>query len=266
MSILLVGCGNLGRSILDGAYKTGAIDRNHLHIIQRSKREDIQAAGIYESITEVPVSLQPQIIIIAVKPKDFDEVLISLKAHFKSGNFPVIISLAAGKTVQKIKSIAGENAPVIRAMPNTPASIGMAVTAAYASLEVPSYAKVFAKNLFESIGGYFEIPDENWLNPITAISGSGPAYVFYFMELLIKSAVKHGLPIEFAREITQATFAGAVALSQQDGADLNHLRAAVTSKGGTTEAAITTMQNMNLDQIIESAIDNAIARAEDLCG
>jgi pyrroline-5-carboxylate reductase len=204
----------------------------------------------------------PDIVVWGVKPAQMKEVVSKSVEQFKT--HPVYVSIAAGRTLQVLTGYAGADVKIIRSMPNTPVSIGEGVTGLCALQNVSGAEKNLVHDLFASVGKAVWI-DENQMNALTALCGSGPAYVFYFMECLAQAAAKLGLDAEDTDRLTRQMVKGAAGLASQSKESLEQLRKNVTSPGGTTEAALEVwMREGTLDAQSLEALETAIKRAVDM--
>lgn len=257
-NILLVGCGNMGGAMLSRWQEKLSANYNFLVI---SPSHD--AGGVsYKSLADLPASYSLDIIIFAVKPQMLAEIFPEYKSRFSE--VPIYISIAAGKTIEFFKEHLGKDAKIIRTMPNTPAMVGKAVTALCASENVLAAERNIASELMNAVGSTIWV-QESEMNAVTAISGSGPAYLFLFLESLTKAAENLGFSSEVAKKLALATVHGSVHLAEKSGESLEQLRKNVTSKGGTTEAALNIlMQDNALENLINNAVQAAVKRASEL--
>ncbi len=294
-SVLIIGVGNLGRALLSGVIKSGTLSPSNIKAVEKSadRLKEFPDINFAASLHDLPDDYMPDAIIVAVKPGDFNNVLTEITKRFcnssgvgtadrlplpftgggRGGHLsschsnntfvPLIISVAAGKTIKLMESLTGGQAAIIRAMPNTPAAIGQAVTVACANAACSDMQRDFAAKILKSIGSLFWVEGEDTLNAVTALSGSGPAYVFYFLESLIEAGVKNGLPQELADQLARLTLAGAGNMALQSSTSLEEMRRAVTSPSGTTEAALKVL-SPTFPALIEQAITAATTRAREL--
>lgn len=260
--LLLVGCGKMGSILLtrwknavpDGIERIAVIDPG-------AKQKQIAGCKIYPSIENLPDGFSPTVIVFAIKPQDLASTIPLYGARF--GRKPLYLSVAAGKTAAFIASYLPANAPVVRAMPNLPARIGESITALHAPATVSATHKKSADALMSAIGKTLWIKDENWMDGITAIAGSGPAYLFLFMEALTQAGVECGLDPDIALQLVRQTVKGAALLAEQN--DCKDLRTQVTSPGGTTEAALSVLlDNNRFKKLISEAVQAAARRAVEL--
>lgn len=224
-----------------------------------------------ESLSHTPHDFIPRIIVLAIKPQSFAGAMPMLRdyiarIHAKSHSLPLLISILAGITTEKIQAALVPHIPVIRAMPNTPALIRSGISACFASASVSEKDKTLAAHILSSVGDIVWLSQETDMNIATALSGSGPAYVFYFIESLIEAGIAQGLSPEVSETLARATLKGSVALSEHMDIALAQLRKNVTSPGGTTEAGLSILmdENSGLSPLISRTVARARKRAEAL--
>lgn len=205
------------------------------------------------------VTAVPECVVLAVKPQMMESLLPPLFAKF--GAKPLYISIAAGKTLGFFERFLPGSA-IVRAMPNTPSLVGKGMSGLYANAATTHYQKTLAENLLKAAGEVIWLEKESLMDVVTAISGSGPAYLFLFMESLVKAAIENGITPEQAKILVLQMVTGAAELAMQSGESLAELRQNVTSKGGTTEAALgVLMHNDVLESLLKQAVDAAVHRA-----
>lgn len=251
----IIGGGNMGEAIVTSCLKSFFI-----HICEKDPKRQEYLRAHYKLIS-YDISRLAQIsdvIILAVKPQDFDEALKELSKVIRKEI--LVISIAAGITTKYIEKILGKNTRVVRTMPNMPALIGQGITAVCAGQNAQKEDLDIACKIFNSLGQTVVV-EEDLIDTITAVSGSGPAYVFLFMECMIKAAHTLGLKEELAADLVKATFAGSVNLLIKQKMEPSALRIKVTSKGGTTQAALDVFKKKNIEEVIEKALKAAKKRA-----
>ena len=204
------------------------------------------------------------VIILATKPQKLQEVIRSVKEQISSRK-PTIISIAAGISIESITGWIGSPSPVIRVMPNTPALVNRGVSGLYANTQCSEEQKSLAEQIMHAVGQVVWVNQESDIDIVTGISGSGPAYFFKMMEVMIDTAQAHGLDKDTATTLVLETAAGAAQLAISSADQPAVLRRKVTSPAGTTEAALMTMESMGIDLTINEGIKAAIARSETLC-
>lgn len=206
--------------------------------------------------------IQPvDIIVLAIKPQMMRDICAMIKPHV-AHDCPVL-SIAAGQTLASIKTYFHEEQPIIRAMPNLPAAVGAGITALCANENGKQY-RALSETLLNAVGTSVWLDDEGLMDAVTAISGSGPAYVFYLIEALSDAAIKLGLPAAIAMQLARQTVTGSAALAAQDNTPAATLRDNVTSKGGTTEAALSVLMDGRWQEILNEATAKAAARSKEL--
>lgn len=260
----IIGCGNMGEAILN---RLSDILEKSVSIMvsefDAKRRDYIQSK--YKIIVEVDnneVVKFADVIILAVKPGDIETVLKGEICCGASKN-KLLISIAAGITTKYIENIVGKDIPVIRAMPNMAASIGESISSISAGSAVTPEHMRLAREILLAIGDVVEV-EEKLVDAVTAISGSGPAYFFYVMEALIESGCDAGLKEDIARKLVLKTALGSAKLLKELKEDPAVLRSKVTSKGGTTEAAIKVFESKKIKGIIRDAVKAARARSKEL--
>ena len=204
-----------------------------------------------------------EVIVLAVKPQVMREVLVPLREPCQQYR-PLLLSIAAGITESAIDKWTGGGLPIVRAMPNTPALVGSGATGLYANDNVSDKQRDMAESLMRAVGVAVWLDDESLLDPVTALSGSGPAYFMLFMEALEQAAVDHGLRRDTAHLLILETCLGAAKLAMESEEDLAELRRRVTSPGGTTERALLVMEDANLKDTLKDAFKAASDRAREL--
>jgi len=263
MNICFIGGGNMAKALIGGLIKRGYAT-SHIRVVEV---EADRCAELHEEFnvrasTDMNEAVvRSQTIVLAIKPQQLREVAAQLAPLLEER---LVISIAAGIRTQDIVRWTGSQ-NVVRCMPNTPALIRSGVTALYATPAVKPDHCQKAEAILSSVGSTFWLDDEVLLDGVTAISGSGPAYVFYFIEAMQQAAYELGLDEEQARQMVLDTFIGASKLAQSSkDVDVATLRARVTSKNGTTEKAIKSMDASRVKQDIVNAIHAAAARSKEM--
>ena len=273
--ITLLGCGKMGSAMLEGWLADTNLDANftiiephqtHLGWLQWQKTVRLYADCAAAIADGAPVSTM---IVLAVKPQMMDDAIAGL-GNMKHADC-AYLSIAAGISTGWLKQRLGDAAIVIRAMPNTPAAIGKGITALYAdapnqaSNQAPNQARNLASQLLAAVGQVVHVQDEALMDGVTALSGSGPAYVFLLVEAMTEAGIKAGLPDDLAAELAKATVCGAGALMAAVDTAPAILRENVTSKGGTTAAALAVlMADDGLTSLMTKAVAAAKARSIEL--
>jgi pyrroline-5-carboxylate reductase len=264
--VVLVGAGNMGGAMLTGWLKHGVAGRD-LTVIDPSPSTAMMAlmadAGVIHC-TAAPENLIADVLFLAVKPQVMQAVLPPLKRLI--GSQTVVVTVAAGKTLDFLETHLGQ-AAMVRAMPNTPAMVGRGITGAFANGRVNQKQLQTVTDLLKVSGPVEWVSAESDIDAVTAVSGSGPAYVFYLVECMAEAGRKLGLPEDVAMRLARATVAGAGEMLHQSPDEAAVLRRNVTSPGGTTAAALAVLMAENgMQTLFDVAIEAARKRAEDLAG
>jgi len=226
----------------------------------RPKKPGLRAVGSTSEISDTP-----EIVVLAVKPQTMDGVLPDLKRFAEAGS--VFLSIAAGKTLKYFASHLGAAAKVVRSMPNTPAAVRQGITVACAAKGVSAAEKQRCQQLLEAVGQALWVEDEALLDPVTALSGSGPAYVFLLVEAMAAAGAKLGLKPEMAMQLARATVAGSGVLLKQSSEPAQQLRVNVTSPGGTTAEALKVLMAADgIQPVFDKALAAASRRSKELAG
>lgn len=263
--IAFIGGGNMGRALIAGLLARGASPAD-LAVADSHEptRTALQADfGVRASADNAGVVAAADIVVLAVKPQGMGEVLAPLAAVFAQRR-PLVISIAAGVRTASLAGWCGAGVSIVRAMPNRPALCGAGITGLYASSGTPSDARQRAGAVLSAVGETVWVEREDDLDVVTAVSGSGPAYFFLLAEQLAASGARLGLDAVTARRLAVATLHGAGRLAQASDGDLARLRADVTSKGGTTEAALRSLAAAHFDDIVAAAVEAAVKRGREL--
>lgn len=267
-SIGFIGAGNMATSLIHGLINKGTpgesiwasdIDTDKLHSLAGD-------CGINAATPEQTVQ-SADTLVLAVKPQVMEGVCKTLIDALPAGsNKPLFVSIAAGITLSSLERWLGEDAAIVRCMPNTPALVGMGASGLFANTRVNDAQRQTALQLMEAVGIASWVNQEADLDAVTAVSGSGPAYFFLFMEAMQETAIEMGLSAELARQLVYQTAAGAAKLASQSDDDVAELRRKVTSPGGTTEQAIAQFENGGLRELVRKALLAARDRSVELAG
>lgn len=254
----IIGGGNMGAAIISRTFS-----KYRIALCEKDKARCAFLKRKYRIVTAdlKAVLASSDVIILAVKPQDVDSLLAELKLLLTPKQ--IVISIAAGLTTGLLEKSLGKTTRVIRTMPNMPAQIGQGMTALCSGRQASAKDLQIAVKLFSYIGETV-IVDENSMDSVTAVSGSGPAYLFLFIECFLKAAEKTGLKPEAAQQLVNATLLGSVNLYLKSKEPAGVLRAKVTSKGGTTQAALDYFLDNNFEKMFADAVGAAKARARQL--
>jgi pyrroline-5-carboxylate reductase len=263
LKISFIGGGNMASALIGGlAGKLTA--GSNIHVV------DINADALQKLSQQFGVTTAPQIdaaigrsdvIVLAVKPQQMKEVVSQLQSHVGS---QLVLSIAAGIRAVDLSRWLNGHSAIVRTMPNTPALIGQGITGMVAMSGVSKEQHEAADAIMRAVGPTVWLDDEALIDPVTAVSGSGPAYVFYFIEAMQQAAQEMGLTTEQGTQLAIATFVGASQLAAQSPEPVSVLRERVTSKGGTTYAALTSMEASGIKESIVRAMKAAAARGKEL--
>jgi pyrroline-5-carboxylate reductase len=264
-NIGILGGGNMGRALIGGMLRRGTRPE---HIAVGESAEAARRAlaadfGITATPDNAAAIEQASVIVVAVKPQVAGTVLAPLHPLLQRSR-PLVISIAAGIRVEALQSWCGPGITVVRAMPNRPALVGAGATGLFAPAGIDSEQRAAAERLMGAVGEVVWVATEDDLDVVTALSGSGPAYFFLLAELLMQGGIDLGLQPAAARRLAIATLHGAGQLAHAGDGDLAQMRAEVTSKGGTTEAAINQLDAADLRAIVARALQAATRRSREL--
>ena len=264
-TLVLVGCGQMGSAMLRGWLARGAA-RRFVVVEPAGAPPELAAApevSWHGTADDLPGSPPPDAVVFAVKPQVMDDVLPPYRRLVGPGT--LFLSIAAGKTIAGIARHLGGGAAIVRCMPNTPAAIGRAITVACPNPRVEARQRELCDLLLAAIGESAWVEDEALMDAVTAVSGSGPAYVFLLIEARSAAGVRAGLPAELALRLARSTVAGAGELARLSSDPPARLRENVTSPGGTTRAALDVlMGERGLPELMDRAIAAATARSREL--
>jgi len=265
LELTVLGAGNMGRALIGGLLRHGLRPEQ---ITVGESREPARATlsrefGIAATADNAAAISNADVVVLAVKPHDAASVLAPLAPQLQRRR-AVVLSVAAGIRTRAMQGWCGAGVPVIRAMPNRPALVGAGATGLFAPAEVDPAHRALAAQIMQSVGEVVWVATEEALDAVTALSGSGPAYFFLLAEAMARAGVELGLPTDTARRLSIATLHGAGLLAQSSDGDLARLRAEVTSKGGTTEAALRTLQDAGFDELVGRAVEAAARRSREL--
>lgn len=258
--LVLLGCGKMGSAMLEGWLKQGLAARS-VHVLEPNPSEWLQTTGVVLNGTLPPA---PAMVVLAVKPQMMGEALPGLAAL---GNGDTLfLSIAAGTSLQALARTLGTRTPIIRAMPNTPAAVGLGITAIIGNENTDERAMALAEGLLAAVGQVVRLGSEAQMDAVTAVSGSGPAYVFHLIETLAAAGEAQGLPADLALHLARATVAGAGGLAEQAADSPAQLRINVTSPGGTTAAALAVLMapDTGFPALLARAVKAAADRSREL--
>ncbi|MQY43297.1 pyrroline-5-carboxylate reductase [Epibacterium sp. SM1969] len=251
--LVLLGCGKMGSAMLAG-WLDGGLPATSVWVQDPNPSDWVQNSGVHVNAS---LPEKPAIVLIAVKPQMMAEALPVLKSY--GGGGTLFVSVAAGISIATFEDILGTGTPIVRAMPNTPAAISRGITAIIGNEHCSPLDLNAADLLLSAVGQVVRLENEGQMDAVTAVSGSGPAYVFHLIETLAAAGVAEGLSPQLALQLAQATVAGAGALAETATEGPDQLRVNVTSPGGTTQAALEVL--MNEEEGFPALLKRAVAAA-----
>jgi pyrroline-5-carboxylate reductase len=265
-SLVLVGAGKMGGAMLEGWLSVG-LAPEALTVVDPQPSEAIAALCSARGVRLNPPRAEapPAVAVLAIKPQMLEAASPQIAEIV--GPDTLVVSILAGKTIADLQARLPRARAIVRAMPNLPASIGRGATGAFANAQTSAEQRATAQALLASVGTVEWVPEEGLIDAVTALSGSGPAYVFHMVECLARAGAAAGLPSDLAERLARATVAGAGALLEDSPLPASTLRENVTSPGGTTAAALEVLMAADgLDPLMRRAVAAAKRRAEELAG
>ena len=253
--LVLLGCGKMGSAMLAGWLRNGLPSKS-VWVIDPYPSDWLKRQGVHIG-GDLPAD--PAIVLVAVKPQMMAEALPDVKSL--GGGATLVISVAAGTPLRLFEDMLGDKTPIIRAMPNTPAAIGRGITALIGNVNASATDMALAEALLAAVGQTVRLDSEDQMDAVTAVSGSGPAYVFHLIETLAAAGVAQGLPAALAMALAKATVGGAGELAESSDEDPGQLRVNVTSPNGTTQAALEVL--MDAQNGFPALLQRAVAAAAD---
>lgn len=263
--LVLLGCGKMGSAMLAGWLDGGAgagLPPASVHVIDPMPSDWLRGTGV---AINAGLPVNPAIVLIAVKPQMMAEALPAIGGF---GSDTLFISVAAGTPIRAYEAALGADAVIVRAMPNTPAAIGRGITAIVGNAQADEAALALAETLLQAVGQTVRLEVEAQMDAVTAVSGSGPAYVFHLIEAMTEAGIAEGLGAELALKLARATVAGAGDLAERSDESPAQLRVNVTSPGGTTAAALAVLMDDQggFPPLVKRAIKAAADRSRELGG
>lgn len=266
MNIAFIGGGNMAAALIAGLANQ-LTDGANIHVVDPNADALARLHKQYGVTTSTVADAAlgtADAIVLAVKPQSMRDVAAQLLPLIDTARQPLIVSIAAGIRGADLSRWLGDYGAIVRCMPNTPALIGKGITGMVAMPRVQEAQVKLADDILRAVGPTVWLDDERKIDAVTAVSGSGPAYVFYFIEAMQQAAEEMGLSAEQGKQLALATFTGAAELAQRSNEPVSLLRERVTSKGGTTYAALTSMEGSNVKAAIITAMKAAAARGKQL--
>ncbi len=266
MKIAFIGGGNMGEAMLSAILDKGLSQPRNIAVsdISETKCQHLeQKYGVAVMSDNRLAAEKGEVVVLAIKPQNLAEVMAELGGQFKPDQ--LVLSIIAGATIQTLSS-GLRHSRVVRAMPNAPAQIGEGISVWTATAEVTEQQRGWSSSILGAIGREIYVDDEKYIDMATAISGSGPAYFFLFVEALVEAAVQIGLPRDMAQELVLQTMLGSGHLIQKSGKQPAELRRMVTSPGGTTAEALLQLEKGKFANLVAQAVNAAYNKARKLGG
>lgn len=264
MKVLVIGAGNMGLTYAEGMSKSKLLKKKNIMVLDKSdeKLEELHQISHFDAYKNLEDCIpKADIIFVAVKPYHSEDLFKTIKPLVTSDQ--ILISIMAGITLDAIQSLSGIT-KVVRAMPNLPARVGLGLTSYVATSDVSRIELLTVESLLNTTGKSLLVSNENLIDASTGISGSGPAYVFYFMQSMMEAALQMGFSKNDSKVLVSQTFRGAIELFNQSDLSPNSWMQKVASKGGTTQAALDSMDDNNVNELIKEAAFAAFNRAVEL--
>ena len=259
-----IGAGNMATALLKGLIQSGAYNRDQLHASDNNEDALKSMSDKFDLVcfsSNSELVRKSSVVVLSVKPQNMREVLAGVKDEIRDDH--LLISIAAGIPLKMIRAIIGPDTPLIRVMPNTPALVQKGVSALAGDNRATSEHMAIAKEIFGAVGDTVEV-EEAMMDAVTALSGSGPGYVFRLMECMVDAGVAVGLKSDTSLRLVIQTFLGAAHLAKESEHPLSRLREMVTSPGGTTAAGLAVFDKMGLEDMIRKAVGSACERSVEL--
>lgn len=263
--LAVIGAGSMAEALISGIVEKKLMNQEKIWVTNRSNREKLHALqekyGVQTTYDMTQMLMDVNVVILAMKPKDVVTAVTQIKPYLKEN--VLLISLLAGIPTKSIEMIAEKSIPIVRAMPNTSAAIGQSATALAVNSIVSEQQKSMVKKMFDTVGLTVFV-EEAQLNAVTGLSGSGPAYIYYLIEAMEKSAVEIGLESDLAKQLIVQTLIGAAGMVAHSSKPPMQLRQEVTSPGGTTEAGLKILREHQVQEAFIHCIKEATAQSERL--
>ena len=262
-TMAVLGVGNMGEALLGGVLRAGITPKERVIVYDASAERLAKIAeqfGVRAATGCVEAAADSEVVLLAVKPQNLPAIQKELQGKFHAGQ--LVISILAGMPVSKLRAALGPEPTIVRVMPNLPALIGQGMSVVADDAAEPEQVEL-VKSILATVGGVVALPEKH-LDAVTAVSGSGPGFVYLFIEALAEAGEAAGLPREESRKMAAQTFIGACQLLERSGEPPEELRRRVTSPGGTTEAGIQAFEELRLRDVFRAAIERSTRRAEEL--
>lgn len=262
--LAFIGAGRMAEAMIGGLVKGETLKATEIIAadVDSGRLEHIRERyGITVTTDNIATAQAADFVLVAVKPQHFDEAARGIKSALRDGQ--TLITIAAGVSVDRVRSLIDKDLPIIRVMPNIPALVNAGISAVAFPPGLPDESRIFVELVLSSVGAVVRV-DESDINSVTAVSGSGPAYFFLFVRAIAKAGVELGLDEELATRLARQTFYGSARLLETGSAGEDDLIKAVASPGGTTAAALNSFDANGFGEVVDRAVSAAAARAEEL--
>lgn len=267
MKIFFLGCGKMGSILAHNLVDEGTFKAKQITVLKKSDQNEIAEFNYIKSISDLPKNYQADLVFIAIKPQDALAILPNFSEQKIFHKNTIFISILAGKKIEFLQDIFGKDAKIVRSMPNLPIQYSQGIFPYLCNKNITKLEAENLKNIFDKFGSAFAIKNENLFDAATAIFGSGPAYIFLLQEIFAEIAVSLGIKKNDASKLVSKLFLGSALMSEFSPEDFSELRQSVTSKNGTTDAALKILQKDSaLKNIFSQAINAAIQKSQDLSG
>lgn len=261
--ILFLGCGKMGSIIANNIVQN--IDFAEVVAVDPFAKKEISAVKYFEKINEVLSGFKADVVFFAIKPQGSKASILEFVSQNIFHKKTIFISILAGKKIEFFENILGKNKKIIRSMPNLPIEVNQGILPYFCNENIDIEDRKFLQKLFAAFGFSFEIKDEKLFDVLTALCGSGPAYVFLLQEIFSKIAVDFGIDEKDAQKLVKKLFLGSALMAEKSSLNFKELKDSVTSKGGTTEAALNILQDSTkLENLLKEAILRAKEKSEEL--
>ncbi|MBM4762210.1 pyrroline-5-carboxylate reductase [Bacillus sp. B15-48] len=261
--LVFIGAGSMAEALISGITETGLLNGNNIWVTNRHNEEKLDQLkkqyGVNTSYNYDELFTNADAVILAMKPKDAASAIQTFKSYLS--NHLLIISVLAGVSIATIETVAEKPVAVVRAMPNTSAAVNKSATALAFNPKVTEVQKNISRQLFDTVG-FTAFVNENQLDAVTGLSGSGPAYFYYIIEAMEKSAIELGLEQKLAKDLIIQTLRGAADMVEKSNKTPEQLRLEVTSPGGTTEAGISILNKFEVQEAFSSCVKEAAAHSQ----
>lgn len=264
-NIFFLGCGKMGSILVDNLLEESGVEASQIKILKKSDKNKHPHLFYIKNLESLPKNYIADLVFLAIKPQEAEEILKDFASQKIFDKNTIFISILAGKKLDFFQKIFGKTAKIVRTMPNLPIQYSQGIFPYLCNKNIKKSESAALVKIFEKFGLAFELKDEKLFDAVTAIFGSGPAYIFLLQEIFVEIATNLGLKKEQSIKLVKKLFLGSALMSEFSELDFFHLRQSVTSKGGVTEAAIKVLEkNSALEKTFKKAIDAAFKKSKQL--